>query len=64
MFDTLEIFSSFLESKLSMHKTKFIITRPNPCPFKILCQWREVKHGAIMRYLGTPFGIGVSPKEM
>ena len=40
------------------------MTRPNPRLLWIPCQWREIKHGTITRYLGIPFGIGVSLKEM
>ena len=40
------------------------MTHPNPRPPWIPWQWREIKHGTITRYLGIPFGIGVSLKEM
>jgi len=62
--DTLDLFCTISGSKLAMHKTTFIMTRPNLRPAWIPSEWKEIKHGLVTSYLGIPFGVGVSLKEM
>lgn len=65
--NTLEIVKLYCEvsgSLIAYNKTDFLMTQPFDRPQWIPNEWRQIKHGEITRYLGIPFGLGVSLSEM
>ena len=51
-------------SKLANDKTEFLLVQSGPIPHWIPKDWKQIKHGEIMRYLGIPLVIGVSLSDM
>ena len=51
-------------SKLANDKIEFLLVQSGPIPHWIPKEWKQINHREIMRYLGIPFGIGVSLSNM
>ena len=62
--DILELYCVASSSQLAHSKTEFMMTHSEQIPKWIPKEWRHIRHGEITRYLGFPFGIGVSLLDM
>lgn len=64
VMEVLELYCAVSGSRLAHHKTEFLMIQPDPVPPWIPNQWKLIKHGQITRYLGIPFGLEFSLRDV
>ena len=64
VLDILDLYCVVSGSQLAHSKIKFMMIHSEKIPKWIPKEWRHIRHGEITRYLGIPFGIGVSLSNM
>lgn len=60
----IQLYCEVFGSLIAHNKTEFLMTQPYSNSQWIPKEWRKIRHGEITRYLGIPFGLGVSLSEM